>query len=107
MIKKILNSIKGVYKNRFDTLAYRDVLPLAERGRPDAQYALAKMYETGNSAVKQDLINAYVLYAVAAANGMDSASTRMRAIEPMLLAEQYQEANEIIRRLTLVKPSSV
>ena len=107
MIKKILKGITGVYKNRFDTLAYRDVLPLAERGRPDAQYALAKMYETGNSAVKQDLISAYVLYSVAAANGMDGASVRMRAIEPVLSLEQYQEANEIIRKLTTEKSSSV
>jgi len=82
-----------------DAVAYRDIVQLAERGRADAQFALAKMYETGNSAVTRDLVSAYVLYYVADKKGLSDATIHLRSLESTMSAECRREAKAVIRSL--------
>ena len=68
------------------------------RGNPNAQLALAKMYESGEGAVNQDLVVAYYLYYLAAEKGIVEADNKLRSLEATMPAEQWREAKHHIRK---------
>ena len=80
-----------------DQSDYRYAKRQSEIGNKHGQFLLARMYETGNDAVKQDRVSAYVLYYIADQKGVKEAKDCLQCLEPKLLAEEWQEAQTIIR----------
>ncbi len=84
-------------KRYADKNDYRYASRQAERGNQYGQFLLASLYETGNDAVQQDRVSAYVLYYIADQKGVKEAKHCLEALEPKLLTEEWQEAQTIIR----------
>ncbi len=85
-------------KGYADQSDYRYASRQAERGNIHGQFLLASMYETGNAAVQQDRVSAYVLYYIADQKGVKEAKRCLDSLEPKLLTEEWQEAQTIIRK---------
>ena len=101
MIRTLFHIIKRAYARRFQQLAFREAMELAEKGRGDAQLALASMYEQGNLVVKQNLVKAYVFYYCAKTHGVKEAEHRRELLTSMLSPDQLQEAQHIIHGLKM------
>jgi TPR repeat protein len=99
MIKALFQTIKNTYARRFQQLAFREAMQLADKGHGDAQFALAEMYEKGNLAVKQNLVKAYVFYYCAQTHDMKEAEHRRELLSSVLSPDQMQEAQHIINGL--------
>lgn len=98
MIKKLLKSIANSYSEHYAAKAFNEIRDQAERGNPSAQLALARMYESGEGAVTQDLVAAYFLYYLAAEKGIVEADNKLRSLELIMPAEQWREAKDHIRK---------
>ena len=70
---RLFKKIIAVYRYSFEWKGSRQLLQLAEHGNISAQFALVKVYETENSAVRQNLVDAYVLYMIAYQKGKKEA----------------------------------
>jgi len=99
MFKRVWNKFNTYMTHYADRSDYRYVSRQADVGNKHSQFLLAQMYETGNAAVKQDRVSAYVLYYIADQKGVQEAQHCLESLEPKLLAEEWQEAQSIIRKL--------
>lgn len=70
-------------------------------------FSLAQQYEEGKGSVPKDLISAYVLYAQAARQGATEAAWRLKVLDCAMPAEQWQEAQQILRGIELTHPGDV
>jgi TPR repeat protein len=69
----------------------------AEQGHPDAQYALGLMYRNHVAGVPQDVVIAYMLWNLAAANGHKNAVQQRAALARQMTEEQLEEAQSLSR----------
>jgi hypothetical protein len=69
----------------------------AEQGHPDAQYALGLMYRNHVAGVPQDVVIAYMLWNLAAANGHKNAVQQRAAVTRQMTEEQIDEAQALSR----------
>jgi len=99
MLKKLLKTIKGLYVERYSSMAFQEVHDQAERGHAGKQLSLAIMYETGTAAVKQDLVAAYYLYYLAAEKGIIEAADKLYSLEYTMPAALWREAKDMVSRL--------
>ncbi|PIR10219.1 MAG: hypothetical protein COV52_09680 [Gammaproteobacteria bacterium CG11_big_fil_rev_8_21_14_0_20_46_22] len=106
MLKKIWNKFNKCMMRYVDQSDYRYAKRQSEIGNKHGQFLLARMYETGNDAVKQDRVSAYVLYYIADQKGVKEAKHCLECLKPKLLPEEWQEAKTIIReKLCADKPN--
>jgi TPR repeat protein len=64
----------------------------AEQGHPDAQHALGLMYRYHVAGMPQDVVIAYMLWNLAAANGHRNATEQRASIARQMSQEQIEEA---------------
>jgi len=69
----------------------------AEQGHPDAQHALGLMYRYHVAGMPQDMVIAYMLWNLAAANGHRSATEQRAIIARQMTQEQVEEAQALSR----------
>jgi TPR repeat protein len=69
----------------------------AEQGHPDAQHALGLMYRYHVAGMPQDMVIAYMLWNLAAANGNRSATEQRAIIARQMTQEQIEEAQALSR----------
>ncbi len=69
----------------------------AEQGHPDAQHALGLMYRYHVAGMPQDVVIAYMLWNLAAANGNRSATEQRALIARQMTQEQIEEAQALSR----------
>ena len=69
----------------------------AEQGHPDAQHALGLMYRYHVAGMPQDVVIAYMLWNLAAANGNRSATEQRAIIARQMTQEQIEEAQALSR----------
>jgi TPR repeat protein len=69
----------------------------AEQGHPDAQHALGLMYRYHVAGMPQDMVIAYMLWNLAAANGHRNAVEQRAAITRQMTQEQVEEAQALSR----------
>jgi TPR repeat protein len=69
----------------------------AEQGHPDAQYALGLLYRNHVAGVPQDVVIAYMLWNLAAANGHKNAVQQRAALARQMSEEQIEEAQTLSR----------
>jgi TPR repeat protein len=69
----------------------------AEQGHPDAQHALGLMYRYHVAGMPQDVVLAYMLMNLAAANGHRNATEQRSAIARQMTQEQIEEAQALSR----------
>jgi TPR repeat protein len=69
----------------------------AEQGHPDAQYALGLMYRSHAAGMPQDVVIAYMLWNLAAANGNKNAVQQRAALARQMTEEQIEEAQALSR----------
>jgi TPR repeat protein len=69
----------------------------AEQNHPDAQYALGLMYRNHVAGVPQDVVLAYMLWNLAAANGHKNAVQQRAALTRQMSEEQIEEAQALSR----------
>lgn len=69
----------------------------AEQGHPDAQHALGLMYRYHVAGMPQDLVIAYMLWNLAAANGHRNAIEQRAALTRQMTREQVDEAQALSR----------
>jgi TPR repeat protein len=69
----------------------------AEQGHPDAQHALGLMYRYHVAGMPQDMVIAYMLWNLAAANGNRSATEQRAIIARQMTQEQVEEAQSLSR----------
>jgi hypothetical protein len=69
----------------------------AEQGHPDAQHALGLMYRYHVAGMPQDMVIAYMLWNLAAANGHRSATEQRAIIARQMTQEQIEEAQALSR----------
>jgi TPR repeat protein len=69
----------------------------AEQGHPDAQHALGLMYRYHVAGMPQDMVIAYMLWNLAAANGHRSATEQRAIIARQMTQEQIEEAQSLSR----------
>lgn len=96
MIKKIWRSYMRHLQYRIDNKNYQIFKRQIELNNHYGYFNLAQVYETGNSAVKQNRVKAYVLYYIADKKGIKQAKDCVQSLEAKLLGEEWQEAQAII-----------
>jgi TPR repeat protein len=69
----------------------------AEQGHADAQHALGLMYRYHVAGMKQDMVLAYMLWNLAAANGNANAVEQRAAIARQMTQEQIEEGQAMSR----------
>jgi uncharacterized protein len=69
----------------------------AEQGHPEAQYALGLMYRYHVDGMPQDVVIAYMLWNLAAANGHANAANQRAAVAKQMSQEQIEEAQSMSR----------
>jgi hypothetical protein len=69
----------------------------AEQGHPDAQHALALMYRYHVAGMPQDVVIAYMLCNLAAANGHHNAIEQRASLAKQMSQEQIDEAQALSR----------
>jgi TPR repeat protein len=69
----------------------------AEQGHPDAQHALGLMYRYHVAGMPQDMVIAYMLWNLAAANGNRSATEQRAILARQMTQEQVEEAQSLSR----------
>jgi TPR repeat protein len=69
----------------------------AEQGNPDAQYALGLMYRYHVAGMPQDVVLAYMLWNLSAANGHANAASQRAAVARQMSQEQVEEAQALSR----------
>jgi TPR repeat protein len=69
----------------------------AEQGNPDAQYALGLMYRYHVAGMPQDVVVAYMLWNLAAANGHANAASQRASVARQMSQEQVEEAQALSR----------
>jgi TPR repeat protein len=69
----------------------------AEQGHPEAQHALGLMYRYHVAGMPQDVVIAYMLWNLAAANGHRSATEQRALIARQMTQEQIEEAQALSR----------
>jgi TPR repeat protein len=69
----------------------------AEQGHPDAQHALGLMYRYHVAGMPQDVVLAYMLWNLAAANGNANATEQRASIARQMTQEQIEEAQSLSR----------
>lgn len=69
----------------------------AEQGHPDAQHALGLMYRYHVAGMPQDVVIAYMLWNLAAANGHRNATEQRASIARQMTQEQIDEAQALSR----------
>jgi TPR repeat protein len=69
----------------------------AEQGHPDAQHALGLMYRYHVAGMPQDVVIAYMLWNLAAANGHRNATEQRALIARQMSQEQVEEAQALSR----------
>jgi TPR repeat protein len=69
----------------------------AEQGHPDAQHALGLMYRYHVAGMPQDMVIAYMLWNLAAANGNRSATEQRAILARQMSQEQVEEAQSLSR----------
>ncbi len=65
----------------------------ADKGNPPAQYNLGAMYAKGDT-VAQDTVTAYMLYSLAAAQGIKAARDARDKLAKSMSPDQVAEANK-------------
>lgn len=53
--------------------------------------------------MKQNWVNAYVLYCLSAQQGLKEAKQKLQSLEPKLPVEQWQQAQSIIQKMKVEK----
>jgi TPR repeat protein len=76
----------------------------AEQGHPDAQHALGLMYRYRVAGMPQDMVIAYMLWNLAAANGHRSATEQRALVARQMTQEQIEEAQALSRNWKLGTP---
>jgi TPR repeat protein len=76
----------------------------AEQGHPEAQYALGLMYRYHVGGMPQDVVLAYMLWNLAAANGHKNAIGQRTALARTMSEEQVEEAQALSRNWKLGTP---
>jgi TPR repeat protein len=76
----------------------------AEQGHPDAQHALGLMYRYHVAGMPQDMVIAYMLWNLAAANGNRSATEQRAIIARQMTQEQIEEAQALSRNWKIGTP---
>ena len=69
----------------------------AEQGHPDAQHALGLMYRYHVAGMPQDMVIAYMLWNLAAANGHRSATEQRAMVAREMTQDQIEEAQALSR----------
>jgi uncharacterized protein len=69
----------------------------AEQGHAEAQYALGLMYRYHVDGMPQDVVIAYMLWNLAAANGHANAANQRAAVAKQMSQEQIEEAQSMSR----------
>jgi TPR repeat protein len=69
----------------------------AEQGHPDAQHALGLMYRYHVAGMPQDMVIAYMLWNLAAANGHRSATEQRAIVAREMSQDQIEEAQALSR----------
>jgi TPR repeat protein len=69
----------------------------AEQGHPDAQHALGLMYRYHVAGMPQDMVIAYMLWNLAAANGNRNATEQRAIIARQMTQDQIEEAQALSR----------
>jgi TPR repeat protein len=69
----------------------------AEQGHPDAQHALGLMYRYHVAGMPQDMVIAYMLWNLAAADGHRSATEQRAIVARQMTQEQIEEAQALSR----------
>jgi TPR repeat protein len=69
----------------------------AEQGNPDAQYALGLMYRYHVAGMPQDVVIAYMLWNLSAANGHANAANQRASVARQMSQEQIEEAQALSR----------
>jgi TPR repeat protein len=69
----------------------------AEQGHPEAQYALGLMYRYHVDGMPQDVVLAYMLWNLAAANGHANAANQRASVAKQMSQEQIEEAQAMSR----------
>ena len=69
----------------------------AEQGHAEAQHALGLMYRYKVAGVRQDMVIAYMLWNLAAANGNKNAAEQRAAVSRQMTQEQIEEAQALSR----------
>jgi TPR repeat protein len=69
----------------------------AEQGNPDAQYALGLMYRYHVAGMQQDVVIAYMLWNLSAANGHANAANQRASVARQMSQEQIEEAQALSR----------
>jgi len=67
----------------------------ADLGHPDAQYHIGRLYHAGDL-LKQDLVQSYVWYSLAANNGFELAAIELNKIKSVLSPVEIIEANKLL-----------
>jgi TPR repeat protein len=69
----------------------------AEQGHPEAQHALGLMYRYHVAGMPQDVVIAYMLWNLAAANGNRNATEQRASVARQMTQEQIEEAQAMSR----------
>jgi TPR repeat protein len=69
----------------------------AEQGHPEAQYALGLLYRYHVAGMPQDVVLAYMLWNLSAANGHANAANQRAAVARQMSQEQIEEAQALSR----------
>jgi TPR repeat protein len=69
----------------------------AEQGHPEAQYALGLLYRYHVAGMPQDMVLAYMLWNLSAANGHANAANQRAAVARQMSQEQIEEAQALSR----------
>lgn len=69
----------------------------AEQGHPEALYALALMYRYHVAGMPQDVVIAYMLWNLAAANGHANSANQRASVARVMSQEQVEEAQALSR----------
>jgi uncharacterized protein len=69
----------------------------AEQGHAEAQYALGLLYRYHQAGMQQDMVIAYMLWNLAAANGHANAANQRASVAKQMSQEQIEEAQTMSR----------
>ncbi|GAB3466554.1 hypothetical protein GCM10027321_32760 [Massilia terrae] len=76
----------------------------AEQGHADAQYALGLLYRYHVAGMPQDVVIAYMLWNLSAANGHANAANQRAAVAKQMSQEQIEEAQALSRNWKVGTP---
>ncbi|MGZ5202455.1 MAG: tetratricopeptide repeat protein [Telluria sp.] len=76
----------------------------AEQGHPEAQYALGLLYRYHQAGMQQDMVIAYMLWNLAAANGNANAANQRASVAKLMSQEQIEEAQAMSRNWKVGTP---